>query len=483
MSTKVGKSVVVINRRSGSHLKVGDNLLGSAEGIEGVLNEVFEAHPSEFGRKDLAVLSLLCAPKLPGSEQLDIPKCLARLDQLTAVVKATIHRNLYRFPNDPEYSHCEPMWRMANLVTLVKRDFGVAYNPNVRDRLLANVHAPLADSRDMFIHGLLDDDQKRRWGTCASIPVLVAAVARRLGYPVGLAVAGRHIYAKWEGGGYCFNIEASNPKGMVVHSDEDYGSKITEIVSGERSSGYYLRTLYPAEEFALFLTVRVECLIDLKRYEETLLWSARALQFAPDDPRFPYIAHHGLDLALRHRLRQKHPDRHVPPPDQSTFYIDTNGLLRQEERSLFLTIVAHFKESKGEMHEARQAYEDACRQNFHGNNEHRDLQRFLHKYGLPSNTGPLLPPKNLGFPRRVTISCPPHEEAKALRLLAGHWERSREFVKARNAWHDLYMFNPADTDVFDRARAFDELPEFQSQLRELIAKRRRAIQQKVDSQN
>ena len=119
-------------------------------------------------------------------------------------------------------------------------------SPHIRDNRLADVHEPITDSRDVFIHGLLDDDPNRRWGTCASIPVLITAVARRLGYPVGLAVAGRHIYARWEDDGVCFNIEASNPMGMTVPSDDEFRDKIrsTPGVPGEEQSGYYLRTLH-----------------------------------------------------------------------------------------------------------------------------------------------------------------------------------------------------------------------------------------------
>jgi len=107
---------------------------------------------------------------------------------------------------------------MGLLVTLIKRDFGIAYNPSIAVDRLAGKPGLLNDSRDIFINGVLDDNKRRRWGTCASIPVVVTAVARRLGYPVRLVVAGRHIFARWEDSQTCFNIEASNPMGMTVHS-------------------------------------------------------------------------------------------------------------------------------------------------------------------------------------------------------------------------------------------------------------------------
>src|SRR5687767_6470038 len=145
-----------------------------------LLNNLLETDPAEFGRKDLAVLNLICAPSLSGSEDLDISHCLTRLDHLTAFVKASTERNLHRFPADSDFGHSEPMWRMALLVTIIKRDFGAVYHPDVRADVDAKRYCPFTDSRNVFIHGLLADNPARRWGSCSSIPVLIATVARRL---------------------------------------------------------------------------------------------------------------------------------------------------------------------------------------------------------------------------------------------------------------------------------------------------------------
>jgi hypothetical protein len=342
--------------------------LNSLDHCRNLLNDLLETEPAEFGRKDLALLNLLCAPALPGSEHLNIPHCLAGLDSLTAFVKASTERNLYRFPTDADFGHSEPMWRMALLVTLVKRDFGAAYDPGVSADLADGRYSPFTDSRNVFIHGLLADDPSRRSGSCSSIPVLVAAIARRLGYPVGLAVNRRHVYARWDNGeGFCFNVEASNPAGMVSPPDEHYRVMHGPLTPEEERSGFYARSLYPAEEFSLFLKARVWCLHDAGRYAETLLWSARALQFAPDDPHFAQGAYAAADLAIKHRYRRKYPGRPIPPPERNEeFFFDVNEFLAVEERSLFLTIAAHHAESAGELDKARTCYEDACRQNFHG---------------------------------------------------------------------------------------------------------------------
>lgn len=465
--------------RAGLRFTSNGNAPNSLEHWQRLLDDLLETHPAEFGRKDFALLNLLCAPTLPGSEKLDIARCLARLDGLTAFVNASTERNLYRCPNDPDYGHSEPMWRMALLVTLVKRDFGAAYDPDVRADLDANRHSLFTDSRNVFIHGLLADDPQRRWGSCSSIPVLVAAIARRLRYPVGLAVTRRHIYARWDNGeGTCFNVEASNPLGMTVETDDLYRSFHGPMTSAEERSGFYVRSLYPAEEFSLFLKARVWCLQDAGRYAETLLWSARALQFAPDDPHFAQDAYASADLAIKHRYRKKYPTRPIPPPERNEeFFCNLGELLRVEERSLFLTIVAHHAEALGQPDRARTYYEEACRQNFHGNNEQRDLQRFLRRHGPKRRSGPLLPPKDIAQPRRIKLSCRPQDEFLTLHDLVDQFERDGEFLKARDTLHDLYLFDPTDADVFHRARMIEQRPRFQEQLSAMIEERRRVLQQ------
>lgn len=219
--------------------------------------------------------------------------------------------------------------------------------------------------------------------------------------------------------------------------------------------------------------------MDAARYEETLLWAARALQFAPDDPHFHVVAYDALDTALKHRLRRFHPERKIAPlGDPKPFFFDVGDLLAVEERCLYFTIMGHFHESLGEIDAARTSYEAACRQNFHGNNEQRDFQRFLRKHGRPRRKGPLLPPKNVGQPRRFKLSCPPHEEAPTLWRLADEFELAGELLKARDALHDLYLFDPGDAEVFERARAIERRPQFQAQLKAAFLERRGALRSK-----
>lgn len=467
-----------------SGLVVPPNLqpLASVDTCQRLFNDILELDPADIAKQDVGLLNLLCAPGLVGSEGLNVARCMARLDSLAAFVRASTERGLGNFRSSPDYGHCEPMWRMALLVTKVKRDYGAAYDPGVRADLQADGHSPMSDASNVFVHGLLDDDANRRLGSCSSIPVLVAAVARRLGYPVRLAVNRRHVYARWDDGqGFAFNVEASNPAGMTVLPEDHYWNDFGPVDARERASGLYCRSLTPAEAFALFLKQRSHALHDQARYDETLLWSARSLQFSPTQPYFAVHAHQMMELGLKHRYRRKYPDRPIPPPERNhEWFYHPGELLAIEELSPFLTIEGHYHEYYGRLDQARRQFEDACRYNFFGNNEQRDLQRFMSKHRLTRRPGPPVWPKGANKAvRRTKVSdgCPLEQEAGVLQRFADECERRDELLRAMDALHDLYFFDPCDAEVFRRAREIEARPQYRAQCGAALAKQRQVLQQ------
>jgi hypothetical protein len=431
------------------------------------IDEIFELSPVAIAKVDIARSNLLCAISLFGSEGLAVDGCLARVDRIAEQVRRSTERNVHRFPTDRDYGHCEQMWRMAMLVTVIKLDFGVTFDPNVKADLDRYGRSAFTDSCNVFIHGLLVDDKNHRWGSCSSIPVLVAAVARRLGYPVSLALTRLHAYARWEDDdGTAFNIEASNPMGMTSPDDDHYRNLDGGLSDAERDSNYYCRCLSGAEEFALFCKARVWSLHDSARFAESLIWSARALQFSPDDPHFAHHAYATAMSAVRQRYQQRFPDRFIPPPERNhEFFFQYDDVLAIEERSLFMTIAAHKAQALGQIDKARGLLIESAQQNFHGTNEQRDLQRFITRFGRPRRTGPVLPPQGIGQPRRLTLpNCPAVLEYDVLHRLADQFEREGKWLHARDVLHDLYLFDPCNAEVFARARQIESLPAFQQQL-------------------
>ena len=104
---------------------------------------------------------------------------------------------------------------------------------------------------DVFLPGIIQG----AGGTCASLPVLYATIARRLGYPIRLVKAKRHLFCRWEGKGECFNIEAAG-RGLSVYPDDYYRMGRYQMAPGEEKAGGLLKSLTPRQEIADFLAER-----------------------------------------------------------------------------------------------------------------------------------------------------------------------------------------------------------------------------------
>jgi hypothetical protein len=203
----------------------------------------------------LACISLICATGLPGAEDVNIPTYLARVKEWAALVRQRIPRLLHNFRNCPaDFNNSEGYFLASVLVQVLKQDVGVHYNPALISPSEAKRNLGYPDSRDLLIHGPLGPTLA---GTCNNIPMAVVAVARELGYPVYLASTPAHVYAKWmEPNGYTFNIEASNPAGMISDPDEKYRDTPFPMPETLIRSGYYLRPFTAVDELALCLVSR-----------------------------------------------------------------------------------------------------------------------------------------------------------------------------------------------------------------------------------
>ena len=139
------------------------------------LADLLAMMPEQLAQVDIAEMNLLCATGLPGAEDLDIDRCLARIDEWAGKVKAETERHLYRV-HDPRYAehyrHSEKYFRAEFLLQVLQEDCGVHYNMERVNSI------SFAQSKDLFIHGVVADPNG---GTCVSMPVLYVAVGRRLG--------------------------------------------------------------------------------------------------------------------------------------------------------------------------------------------------------------------------------------------------------------------------------------------------------------
>jgi regulator of sirC expression with transglutaminase-like and TPR domain len=161
---------------------------------------------------------------------------------------------------------------MIVLITVLMKDLGVRYNPE----RIHNVDFTHAD--DLFLSGLL----RGTGGTCISMPVLYVAIGRRLGCPLKLVEGPEHLFLRWEDQetGERFNIEGTT-QGFVSEPDEYYKEWPRNLSDLEHEQGYFLKSLSPKEELAVFLTTRGHALHDMGNLLEAQKTYEKALALSP----------------------------------------------------------------------------------------------------------------------------------------------------------------------------------------------------------
>jgi hypothetical protein len=125
------------------------------------------------------------------------------------------------------------------------------------------------------------------------MPYLYVAVGRRLGYPVSIAGAHMHSYVYYdEGGGKHFNVEATENRGFVTPSDDEYKHPAWGAPS---SPEYYktrglLRPMSNKESMAHILAERAAVFRSAGRHDEEARTWATAARYFPDAPAWKQIA-------------------------------------------------------------------------------------------------------------------------------------------------------------------------------------------------
>jgi hypothetical protein len=244
----------------------------------------------DLAKRDIAEVNLFAAYNLPFAGKLDVPALQKKLDDWADLVDSAIRRAWKRRVRG-ECSHLTgDQFRMLVLVTTLQRDLGAKYN-----LAFSEGEYDGTDSRNLFLHGILQG----RGGTCVTMPVLYAAIGRRLGYPIRLVNVKQHTFCRWDEPGQRFNIEATC-RGFRSPSDEHYRMWPLPISERELEKGGYLRSLAPRQELAFFLSQRGHCWFEHLQ----AFWAAEAHYWAhktaPDD-----LAHHnhwGWSLLLLRML-------------------------------------------------------------------------------------------------------------------------------------------------------------------------------------
>ncbi len=270
------------------------------------LQELLALSPEELEQVDIVVMNLLCAEGLRGAEKLDIQKLLDTLDEWSRHVSSETLRNFHRFAANPkEYGNSLAYYRMIMLATVLQQDFGAHYSPQRAVPQLRGKQessdAFFADAKDVFLHGLLGGE---RQGTCSSLPVLYAAVAQRMGFPVSLASTKGHFYVRYEDGDEHLNVEATSI-GFNSYRDEYYRRWPFPVSDGEARTYGLLRPLSKKEILGTFLAIRANCLTSMKRLDDAAATWALASQCLPETPALKRIVDHSLARAYNEKAADR----------------------------------------------------------------------------------------------------------------------------------------------------------------------------------
>ena len=230
---------------------------------------------------DIAEVNLLCAKNLPGAEKLDVRYCLNELEKWTDFVRRETERQMYKFFRNPkDFYNSEAYFKVLVMVTALQRDIGAGYNMELVESGAMNDNDSMRffeDSKDLFLHGFFSPS---RSGTCSSMPVLVAAVGRRLGYPIKLVETKRHLFARWDDKKEKFNIETAG-RGLNVFPDSHYKNFPFTVSENEIRMERLLESMSPSRELSGFFSTRAYCLIANGRYDEALQAFEKALSLWP----------------------------------------------------------------------------------------------------------------------------------------------------------------------------------------------------------
>jgi hypothetical protein len=167
----------------GTSTFVTDPIAASAREIAGLSD-------ADFDRREIAAMNFACAAGLPGSEKLDIEKCLARLDEWAEYARRKTQRALQNKSKFREYDDWpDGRYRALILQMAIQNDIGVKSN---QDAIIDSIKPyDFSDSRDLFIHSVVLD---LHLVICVTAPVLYAAIGRRLGYPIRLVKTKCHVF-------------------------------------------------------------------------------------------------------------------------------------------------------------------------------------------------------------------------------------------------------------------------------------------------
>lgn len=251
------------------------------------LDDLLTADPDQFVATytDIAAVNLACARGLPNCDESEFPKYLALLDTIAEAVRRQTEKNFRLFKlKAAQFNNSEGVYRLYTMEHVFRIQFGIKYDPVVREATKNGGSWNTTDSTEIFVHGLLS---AKRTGTCSSLPTFAIAVGRRLGYPLTLILVPNHTLYRWDDGKEVFNLQP-NETGGEVKSDEyfyEWPRKWNDVDHQMNArTKVWLHSLMPKQEVSKYLCNRALMLRETRRYDEAIQALDAAERFDPINP-------------------------------------------------------------------------------------------------------------------------------------------------------------------------------------------------------
>ncbi len=217
---------------------------------------------AELERVDVAALDFTVARGLEGFRSLEADPYLQFIDAWTSEFSRRLPASEAHF-RDKEQARTKVdirFYRVGMLQHFISHAMGMRYIEDQRRATLVFY----ANPGDLFLKGLIDTKR----GTCANLATLHVAMARRMGWPVGLACVDGHKLSRYDDGEVAYNIECAFNEldGFSYGSDEKYLQKFG-LSQRAVKCGSDLRKLTAREMIAIFLGHRARHYKDVGRLD------------------------------------------------------------------------------------------------------------------------------------------------------------------------------------------------------------------------
>ena len=217
---------------------------------------------ADLERVDLVAMNLAAARGIESLKKLDVERYCRAVSEwamefarrLPAAEQFFWRKGPERWKNDIRF------YRLGMLQMFLSSVVGIRYNP---DEMKAT-SVQYIDPSSLFLNGVIDT----KIGTCANMATLHVAIARRMGWPVSLALVKNHQLSRFDDGEVIYNIEPSHAldNGFSEGSDQQY-MELFKMSCKAKESGMELRKLTAREMMGVFVAARARHYQDIGNTE------------------------------------------------------------------------------------------------------------------------------------------------------------------------------------------------------------------------